>query len=64
MRPDAGVRTVALSSDRRFYPSRRNFAPRVRVVIDYLCGLIKDDPAMRDEGDVRATFHIEASNPD
>jgi DNA-binding transcriptional LysR family regulator len=46
------------------YPSRRNLAPRVRVVIDYLCDLIRDDPAMRDEGDVRATFHIEVSTPD
>lgn len=38
------------------YPSRRNLAPRVRVVIDYFCDLIKADPAMADAGDVGVTM--------
>jgi DNA-binding transcriptional LysR family regulator len=46
------------------YPSRRNLPPRVRVVIDYLCDLIKADPAMRDGDDVLATFPAEVSSPE
>ena len=45
------------------YPSRRNLPPRVRVVIDYLCDLIKADPAMRDPGDVRGMLAGEVSSP-
>ena len=46
------------------YPSRRNLPPRVRAVIEFLIEIIQADPAMRDDGDVRAAPHTEASGQD
>jgi DNA-binding transcriptional LysR family regulator len=46
------------------YPSRRNLPPRVRTVIEFLCQLVQADPAMREDGDVQLTSHIEVPSPD
>ena len=46
------------------YPSRRNLPPRVRAVIQYLSEIVQADPAMRDDGKVRAVPHSEVSGPD
>ena len=46
------------------YPSRRNLPPRVRAVIEFLSEIIQADPAMRDDGDVRAASHAEVSGQD
>jgi DNA-binding transcriptional LysR family regulator len=45
------------------YPSRRNLPPRVRAVIEYLIEIVQSDPAMRDDGEVRAVPHSEVSGP-
>jgi len=41
------------------YPSRRNLPARVRAVTEFLSEIIQADPAMRDDGDVRAASHTE-----
>ena len=46
------------------YPSRRNLPPRVRAVIEFLSEIIQADPAMRDDGDVRAASHTEVYGQD
>src|SRR5260370_20099256 len=46
------------------YPSRRNLPPRVRAVIEFLSEIIQADPAMRDDGDVRAASHTEVYDKD
>jgi DNA-binding transcriptional LysR family regulator len=46
------------------YPSRRNLPLRVRAVIEYLIEIVQADPAMRDDGDVRAASHTEVYGRD
>jgi DNA-binding transcriptional LysR family regulator len=45
------------------YPSRRNLPPRVRVVIEFLSEIVQADPAMKDDGHVRAISPAELSGP-
>jgi len=46
------------------YPSRRNLPLRVRAVIEYLSEIVQADPAMRDDGNVRAASHTEVYGQD
>jgi hypothetical protein len=45
-------------------PSRRNLPPRVRAVTEFPSEIVQADPAMRDDGNLRAASHSEVYGQD